>query len=185
MNGSRQGELAISFMRPVLFSVAAVSGLIGLLSTPPLSTFCFVLFAAAITPAIYLWAAMKAKESSQTRREEEDRQRFAEAYPQLYLALLELERLCNLVPGIKVIRFNTSSVKSVEDCDIQICACAIMGENQKPVKVVDMPVDEWKASFPESIGGYKVGIRFVASPVSLGWVGGISTGIWHVRTDAG
>lgn len=181
MTGSQMAGFGVFLITPSLI-VAAIFTFLGL-AFPGIGTFCFIVALMCACFAAWIWGSIKAAEIIASLREERDRANFAASNPGLYAALVVIESLCSDKPGYKRIRFHTKTSPGMPgDEDIMIYVVADTwseeGSNIQPISVAGVPVADWKQGFPASIGEHSVGIRFVSSPISLGWPGGIGAGIW-------
>ncbi len=182
MTGSQMAGFGVFLIAPSLI-VAAIFTLLGL-AFPVFGAFCFIVALMCACFAAWIWGSIKAAEITASLREERDRANFATSNPGLHTALGTITTLCQSKPGFKRIRFHTATNQGMPgDEDIVVYVVADKwseeGANIQPISVAGVPVAEWKYGFPAMIGSHSVGIRFVSSPLSLGWPGGLGAGIWQ------
>ena len=182
MTGSQMAGFGVFLLAPSLI-VAAIFTLLGL-AFPGIGAFCFIVALMCACFAEWIWGSIKAAEITASLREERDRANFATSNPGLHTALVAIATLCSSKPGYKRIRFHTETSRGMPgDEDIVVYVVADTwseeGANIQPISVAGVPAAEWKNGFPAMIGSHSVGIRFVSSPISLGWPGGVSAGIWQ------
>lgn len=184
MTGSEMGKLIGAILIVPAFVAAGICSIIALVLPPPFNYFFYFVATLAGLLALYLAFAALWVKYSVAKREAQDKAAFAAAHPELYAALLELDSICATVPGFKCIRFNTPTSISVNGgADIAVYAFADKWESNDGLKtaasIQGMSVTEWTALFPTEIGNFKIEVDFVPSPISLGWVGGLTAGIWR------
>lgn len=182
MTGSQMAGFGVFLITPSLV-VAGIFVLLGL-AFPAISIFCYIVAFLCVCFAAWILGSIKWIEISKQRREDADRANLAASNPGLYAALVVIDALCASKVGFKRIRFHTATncgMPGDEDIVVYVFADTWTeeGANNQPISVAGVPVAAWKQGFPTNIGSHSIGIRFVSSPISLGWPGGVSAGIWR------
>lgn len=182
MTGSQMAGFFSAFLKVPAAIAGVVLLALGFFLPPPWSYLPAVAGALAMYLSVYLWLSELVMEARQRRLQAEEEERFAAAQPHLYRALMEVNAICLNLPGYKRLRFDSAAGKKGE-LSITIWAHADSwseAEDKQPLTVGGMPIKQWQETFPARIGDYGLTFSYVRAPISLGWVGGLSTGIWDV-----